>query len=160
MNINFTLFVEMVIFIGFVSLTMRYIWPHLALVIQERQKEIIQGIQDAKAAKAQKLKAEEEALAIIDEAKGNAASLIKKAHSQSDDIIKQAKEQTKIDHKNALKKQQLELAQAREAEKTNIMASVVATAADLAEKLILQKLSTQQHSALVKHLTAEPRSHD
>lgn len=81
MNINATLFVESAIFMIFVALTMRYIWPHVLAVLQKREMVIRNGIENAHMAEKKLVDANHEADAII-----------KKAQSKRDDILKAARE--------------------------------------------------------------------
>ena len=51
MNINATFFAELIAFCIFVFITYRYIWPSMASVLEERRKEIDEGLQAASESK-------------------------------------------------------------------------------------------------------------
>ena len=93
MNINATFFAELIAFCIFVFITYRYIWPSMASVLEERRKEIDEGLQAASESKRQLEEAKEESGRVIDAAKSEASTLINQAGSRADQLIDEAKEQ-------------------------------------------------------------------
>ena len=55
MNINITLFGQMITFAIFVFVTMKFIWPNLNKALEDREHKIMQGLQAAEKGQ-QKLK--------------------------------------------------------------------------------------------------------
>ena len=92
MNINATFFAELIAFCIFVFITYRYIWPSMASVLEERRKEIDEGLQAASESKRQLEEAKEESGRVIDAAKSEASTLINQAGSRADQLIDEAKE--------------------------------------------------------------------
>ena len=69
MNINLTLIIQMFVFALLVWATMRFAWPQLMGVIEERQKKIAQGLAAADRGEAELAQARENAEAILREAR-------------------------------------------------------------------------------------------
>lgn len=90
MDINATLFSQMVVFISFVGLTRRYILPPIIDLIDERQAEIIRGIEEAKEATTIKNNALQEAEKIIHEARMQHAEIIQAAEEERQYILEEA----------------------------------------------------------------------
>lgn len=105
MNINATLLVEVVIFITFVMITMRYIWPPLTKIIEERKTLIEQGIKNSEEAKETLEDAKLNAEHIIHVAKERAYQIISEARKEASDIVLHGKEQIAI----ARRKSEIEL---------------------------------------------------
>ena len=91
MDINATLLVESVIFLGFVSLTMKYVWPPILAVLQERQLHIEQGLRNADQAKQTLDEAHSVADHIVHQAKHKADEIIEEAQTRAHDLVNSAK---------------------------------------------------------------------
>lgn len=91
MNINATLFVEMIVFAGFVGLTRLYIWPPLMGIIEKRQADIAQGVEDAKQGSLLLKKADAEKQQLLSEAKKQHKGIIDQAETAAKEILEDAK---------------------------------------------------------------------
>ncbi len=91
MNINATLLVEVVIFLTFVYLTMRYVWPPILAVLEERQLHIDQGLKNADQAKQTLDEAHTVADKLTYQARVKADEIVEQAQIQASDILNQAK---------------------------------------------------------------------
>ncbi len=91
MNINATLFVEIAIFFVFVLLTMEYVWKPILTILEERQRQIVQGLRDADQAQQTLEQAKESGDYIIMESKKQAANIISEAQRKAETIILDSK---------------------------------------------------------------------
>ena len=91
MNINATLFVESVIFMGFVGLTMKYVWPSILQALNEREQLIRHGINQAQKAEQTLADANKEADHIVKQAQEIAAVRVKDSEAEARDIINNAR---------------------------------------------------------------------
>jgi len=73
MNINLTLFGQTIAFVVFVWLTMKYVWPMLTSILDERQKKIADGLAEAERGMQQQELAEQNAEKQLSEAKQQAS---------------------------------------------------------------------------------------
>ncbi len=95
MNINATLFAEMVVFIGFVGLTRLYVWPPLMDIIEQRQKDIAQGVEDARQGSVLLRDAEDKRHQILQDAKKQSSGILNQAESEAESIIHEATAEAK-----------------------------------------------------------------
>ena len=93
MNINATFFAELLAFCIFVFITYRYIWPSMENLLEDRRKEISDGLEAASESRRKLEEANKESATILDGAKAEASSLINQANSRADQIVDEAKEQ-------------------------------------------------------------------
>ena len=93
MDINATLFVEMVIFIGFVLLTMKYVWPPINAALENRRLHIEEGLRQAEEGRLRLEESAEEAKKTIEKAKLQAKKIVDNADSQAATIVQQAKDE-------------------------------------------------------------------
>ena len=85
MNINATFFAELLAFCIFVFITYRYIWPSMENLLEDRRKEISDGLDQANSRADQ----------IVDEAKEQAAEEAKKIKLSAEADIEQSANKAK-----------------------------------------------------------------
>ena len=76
MNINATLFAQMIVFAILIWVTMKWIWPPLMTAIEERQQKIAEGLAAADRSKKDLAQAEEKVAEVLREARSKAAEII------------------------------------------------------------------------------------
>ena len=91
MNINLTLFVQMVVFAVLVVSTMKWIWPHILKAMHERQQKIAQGLAAAEKGEQALAEARDKADAIVREARERANQIIDHAQHRASELVEQAK---------------------------------------------------------------------
>lgn len=92
MNINLTLLGEMLTFLVLVFATLKFIWPPLIKVMRERQEKISVGLAAAERAEQDLQIAQQDAIAVMREARRNAAELAREANRKATGTIERAKE--------------------------------------------------------------------
>ncbi|MDC3180614.1 F0F1 ATP synthase subunit B [Gammaproteobacteria bacterium] len=121
MNINATLFVEVVIFLTFVLLTRRYIWPPLIEVIEKRQQEIQEGIDKARENAMILEQTQHECSKMIDEAKASC----KKMHEQAESLIAEQLQSAKTEAESKAEVMIEQTKRHLEIEKSQLQAALV-----------------------------------
>ncbi len=91
MNINLTLFGEMITFAIFVWFTMRFVWPPLTQALEERREKIAAGIAAAEKSKRDLELAAHKVTEILTDAKAQAAQMIEQANQRANHIVEEAK---------------------------------------------------------------------
>ena len=91
MNINLTLFGEMITFAIFVWFTMRFVWPPLIKAMQERREKIAAGLAAAEKSKRDLELASHKVTELLTEAKAQAAQMLEQANHRANHIIEEAK---------------------------------------------------------------------
>ena len=92
MNINLTMFGQLIMFAMFTWFCMRFIWPPVVGVMNERRQKIKDSLLGAENAINQQLDAEEKAKGIIVESRDKASTIISVADQHALNIISSAKD--------------------------------------------------------------------
>jgi len=154
-NINATLFAQMIVFAILIWVTMKWIWPPLMAAIEDRQQKIAEGLAAADRSKKDLAQAEERVNEVLREARGKASEIINQAEARRAQIIDQAKEEAieEANRQKAAALAEIASAAARAREDLRKQVSVLAVAG--AEKLLRREIDGNAHRALLDELAAE-----
>ena len=97
MNINATLFVQMVVFFIGCWITMKYIWPPLIKAIEERQQKIADGLAAADKSNIALAEAQAKGKEIEAEARARATTIVSDGEKRGAKIVEAAKEQARTE---------------------------------------------------------------
>lgn len=90
-DINASLIVQMLVFIVFIGLTMKFIWPPMIKALETRRKNIADGLAAAEKGHKELKLAEIKVKEALAEAKAQAAQIIEQANQRANHIIETAK---------------------------------------------------------------------
>jgi F-type H+-transporting ATPase subunit b len=156
MNINATFFAELLAFCIFVFITYRYIWPSMENLLEDRRKEISDGLEAASQSQRKLEEANTESSKILDEAKAEASNLINQAGSRGDQIIDEAKNQAAEEQKKIKASAEADIEQninkAKEGLKQEVSALVIAGAEQILNKEVDEKANKEIVEKLIKEL--------
>ena len=156
MNISDTFLAALIAFCIFGFITYRYRWPSMANVLEERRKEIDEGLQAASESKRQLEEAKEESGRVIDAAKSEASTLINQAGSRADQLIDEAKERAIEEAKKIKETAESDIAQstnkAKETLREELSVLVVAGASKILNKEIDESANTEIVDQLINEL--------
>ena len=140
MNINVTLFFQMVVFLLFVFATKRWVWPVVLGAMDERAKKIADGLAAAEAGTHKLEEAKGEIQAVMKQAREQGAELLAQANKRSTEIVEESKGQARAEGERlvtaARAQIQQELGQAREALRREVAILAVAGAKQILEREI------------------------
>ena len=155
MNINLTLIIQMVVFALLVWTTMRWGWPRLMAIIEERQRTIAQGLAAADKGEHELAQAQERANEILREARERGGQIIEQAQHRANDIMEQARTGAQQEGQRLVASAQqqigLEASRARESLRREI--GEIAVAADA--KLLEREIDPRAHQELISKLAAQ-----
>lgn len=97
MNLNLTLFGEMITFAIFVWFTMRFVWPPLMKAMDDRRATIAAGLAAAEKGKRDLELAQHKVTELLTEAKATAAQMIEQANNRANHIIEEGKARARIE---------------------------------------------------------------
>src|SRR5580704_17862422 len=97
MDINATLFGQMLTYAVLVWFTMKYVWPPITKTIHDREKKIAAGLEAAERSKQELEMAEHRIIGIIRDAKQEAERIIDQANLNSAKLIEEAKGISRIE---------------------------------------------------------------
>ena len=92
MNFNATLIGQMITFVIFVWICMKYIWPPLMNALEERNKRISEGLAAAQQGQKDLEDAQAKASDSLSDAKTQAQEIINQAQKRANEIVDEAKD--------------------------------------------------------------------
>jgi F-type H+-transporting ATPase subunit b len=152
-NINLTLFVQMIVFIALIWFTMKFVWPMILGPMEERSRNIALGI--AAGEKGQKELAEANARAetIVRDARDRAKQVDEQAQRRSAETLEAAKQAAQAEGARLLAAAQAEVSnesvRASEALRREFGTLVVQAASTLVE----HEVDQATHAKLLERLT-------
>jgi len=154
-NINATLIGQAIWFALFIWITMKYVWPPLQRAMQERQKQIADGLAAGERAKADLVQAEHRVAAALAEAKGRATEIIAQSEKRASQLIEEAKTGAKAEADRIITAAKAEIEQevfsAKEALRDQVADLAVAGAA----KILSREVDAKAHAELLSQLKRE-----
>ncbi len=155
MNINATLFGQMITFILFVWFTMKYVWPPIMKALEERQAKIADGLSAAERGQRELELAQEKVIEQLRAVKQQAAEIVDKANKRATQIIEESKEQAKVEGRRQLELAQEDIQQHITSAKNELRKNVVSLAMTGAERILGREVDKNESAKLIEDLVGE-----
>ena len=156
MNINATIIGQSIAFFVFVWFCMKYVWPPLTSILDERAKKIADGLAAAERAAKDLELAQAASGDQLREAKEQAASIIDQANKRATQIVDDAKEQAREEGQRIIAGANAEIEQeinrAKEALRGQVAALAIAGAEKILEKSVDQAANEEMLAKLANEL--------
>lgn len=155
MNLNATMLGQAISFVIFVWLCMKYVWPPLTALIDERQREIAEGLSqmDLAAKELELAKANGDQLMV--EAKQSASDLVEQGNKRRSQIIDDAKLEGDTEKARIIAQGQSELESERNRLRQELRQEMSDLVIESAEKLIKRNLDNAANREFVNKLITE-----
>jgi F-type H+-transporting ATPase subunit b len=154
-NINLTLIGQTISFAMFVWFCMKFVWPALLGVMQERETKIANGLEAADMADKDLELAKQKATQNLREAKEQAATIVEQANKRGVQIVEEAKEAARAEGDRLKMAAKAEIEQDANRAKEELRGKVAALALAGAEQVLQATIDDKAHSELVNKLAAE-----
>ena len=154
MNINLTLFAQLISFAIFVWFCKNYVWPPIVAAMEERQKKIADGLNAAEKAGQDLEEAHKQVEAQLVEAKAQAAGILDQANKRAAQIVDEAKEQAVVEGQRLKGAAQADIEQEVNRAKEQLRSQVASLALVGAEKILEASIDENAHSDIVNKLAA------
>lgn len=155
MNINATLFAQMIVFAILIWVTMKFIWPPLKKAMDDRSQRIAEGLSAAERAQAELKDADARVADEIKQARAQASEIIDKAHSQANQILDKAKADALLENARQKAVAQTEIDGLIGKARESLRGQVAALAMQGAAKIIQREINADAHKALLDQLVTE-----
>ena len=155
MNINATLFGELIAFIFFVWFCMKFVWPPIMGAIEERQKKIADGLAASERGEKDLELAQAKATDQLKEAKTQAAGIIEQAKKRGSQIVDEETQRAHQERENIIAQGHAEIEAERNRAKEDLRKQVAALAVAGAEKILERQIDAAAQSDIVAKLVAE-----
>lgn len=155
MDINLTLLMQAVAFGLFIWFTATFVWPPLAKAIDDRQKQIADGLAAAERGKQDFAQAEKRVAEVVSEAKARATEIVTLAEKQRSETIERAKAEAlaEAEKVKAMKLAELEQEVVRAKEMLRNQVADLAVAG--AEKILRREVDAKAHADLLAAIRQE-----
>jgi len=154
-NINLTLIGQTISFAMFVWFCMKFVWPALLGVMQERETKIANGLEAADMADKDLELAKQKAAQNLREAKEQAATIVEQANKRGVQIVEEAKDAARAEGDRLKTAAKAEIEQDANRAKEELRGKVAALALAGAEQVLQATIDDKAHSELVNKLAAE-----
>ena len=157
MNIGLTMLSQAVAFAIFIWFTIKFIWPPLMKAIEQRQKQIAEGLAAAERGKQDLELAAKRVAEEMQRARAEAGEIISQAEKRGAAVVEEAKSAAKAEAERIVTGAKAEIEQevfrAKEALRTQVAVLAVAGA----EKILKREVDAKAHAQLLSGLEAELR---
>jgi len=150
-----TLIGQTVAMIVFVWFCMKFIWPPIMEAIEERQKEIADGLAAAEKGQQSLDKAKAEADGIIGEARKQATIILDQANARANEIVEEGKADGVKERDRQLAAATAEVEQETNRAREELRGQVSAIAVASAEKILQREIDEKAHEDILSKLAAE-----
>lgn len=155
MDLNLTMIGQAIAMIVFVWFCMKFVWPLIIEVIEERQTTIADGLAAADKGSRALEEAEKERAVIVDEARGQAREIVDQANSRGASIVDEARETAEAERERILASARAEVEQEVNRAREDLRGQVGSIAIAGAEKIIAKEIDASAHKELLDNLAAQ-----
>ena len=155
MDFNLTLIGQTISMIVFVWICMRFIWPILMKVIEDRRKMIADGIAAGERGQRELAEARQGSEALLADARQKAMQVTELAQKRGNDLIAEAKNTAMAEGQRLVSQAKGEIANEQNRARDNLRKEVAALAVAGAAKVLGREVDAKAHAALLEELAAE-----
>ena len=155
MNINATLLAQTIMFALFVWFCMKFVWPPIMAALEQRKKQIAEGLANAEKAKLELELAARRSTEILREAKEKISEIVNNGEKRASEIIEAAKTQAKVEGDRIIAGAKAEIDQEVFRAKEQLRTQVSAIALAGASKILGREIDAKAHNDLLDKLVSE-----
>lgn len=155
MDINLTLYGQSIAMIVFVWFCMKFIWPPILNAIQERQKQIEEGLAAADRGEERLKQAQAEADEIVAGARRQATTIVDQANARANEIVAEGKAAGQKERERQLAAAVAEIEAETNRAREELRGQVSAVALAGAEKILLREIDAKTHEDILGKLARE-----
>ena len=149
MNLNATLFAQLVVFFILAWFTMQFVWPPIVKALDERAKKIADGLAAAERGKHDLELATKRSTEALREGKEKAAELLAQAEKRAAQVVEEAKVTAKAEADRIVAGAKAEIDQEAVRAKEALREQVSALVVSGAEKILRREINAQAHTDIL-----------
>jgi len=154
-DINMTLIGQTIAMIVFVWFCMKFIWPPILSALEERQKQIEEGLAAADKSQEKLVEAASRADEIVAEARHQATGILDQAHARANEIVADGKSDGVKERERQLAAAKAEIEQEANKAREELRGQVSAIAIASAEKILKREIDSKAHDDILGKLAQE-----
>jgi F-type H+-transporting ATPase subunit b len=156
-NIGLTMLSQAVAFAIFIWFTIKFIWPPLMKAIEQRQKQIAEGLAAGERGKQDLELAAKRAAEELQRARAQAGEIISQAEKRGAAVVEEANSAAKVEAARIVTGAKAEIEQEVFRAKEVLRTQVAMLAVTGAEKILKREIDAKVHAQLLSVLEAELR---
>jgi F-type H+-transporting ATPase subunit b len=149
MNINLTLFLQMITFAVFVWFCMKFVWPPIVNALAQRKEKIAEGLAAAERGHREQELGQTRAKEIMQEAKRQAADIVAQAQRRAAEIVEEAKGDGNTERERILTAAKAEINQETNRAREALREKVAELSVAAAEKILQKEIDSAAHKSIV-----------
>jgi len=154
-DINLTLIGQSIAMLVFVWFCMKKIWPPILDALEERQKQIEDGLAAADRGQEKLLQSQAEADELVAEARRQATTILDQANARANEIVADGKADGAKERERQLTAATAEIEQEANRAREELRGQVSAVALAGAEKILNREIDEKTHQDILGKLAAE-----
>lgn len=155
MNINATLIAQVIVFILFVLFTMKFVWPPIAKILDERADKIAEGLAAAERGKSDFAQAEKRVADILAEGRSQVSEMVANAEKRATLIVEEAKTQASAEAARILDQAKADVEQEANRARETLRRQVADLAVKGAESILRTEVDAARHAQMLDNLKQE-----
>ena len=155
MNMNLTLIGQMITFILFVWFTMKFVWPPLMKLMEERRQQITDGLAAAEQGQKELESAQKQRQEILTDAKAKASTIVEQATHRANHIVEEAKKRARVEGDRLVQIAKGDAEQQYALAKDQLLHQVSNIAMMGAERILRREIDQQSNDDIIKELVGE-----
>lgn len=155
MNLNATLFFQLVVFVILGLFTMKFVWPPIVKALDERAKKIADGLAAADKAKSDLALAEKRSVEELRKARESAGDVRASAERNASQLVEDARAEAANIIAQARQAAEAEAGAAAQRAKEELRGQVAGLAIAGAEKILRREINPAAHAELLANLKQE-----
>lgn len=155
MNLNATLFAQLIVFFILVWFTMKFVWPPIAKALDERADKIAEGLAAAERGKNDFEQAEKRVAELLAEGREQVTEMVTNAEKRAAKIIEEAKEQASVEAARITAQAKSEVEQETNRAREVLREQVAVLALKGAESILRTEVNADKHAQMLNALKEE-----
>jgi F-type H+-transporting ATPase subunit b len=154
-NLNATLFAQLVVFFVLAWFTMKFVWPPMMKALDERAKKIADGLAAAERGKAALADANSRVEQELAKSRSETQQRVSEAEKRAAQIIEEAKQQAEVERKRILAQAQAEAASEAQRAREQLRGQLAELVVKGAEQILKKEINAQAHADLLGQLKTQ-----
>jgi len=155
MNINLTLFTQAAAFALFIWFTVKFVWPPLLRAIENRQKQIADGLAAGEQGRKSLEISSREAEQVVQKARERAAEIVSQAEKRGTQMIEEARAGARVEGEREVAAAKAEIEQEITRAREQLRDQVAQLAVAGAEKILRREVDAKAHAQLLDSIKAQ-----
>ncbi len=155
MNLNATLFAQIVVFMILWGFTMKFVWPPITKALDERASKIADGLAAADTAKSELANANARVAQELAQSRDEIAKRLSDAERRGNALVEEAKGRATAEANKIVADAKAEADQLVISAREALREQVAALAVKGAEQILRREVNAQVHADLLTHLKSE-----